>query len=127
MFRLFQGDLDEVANIAQVNFRFDASGFEAGYFEHVANDAVQPFGRFLIATIECAAALLLLTSMFSAIGAIVAVSTMTGAAIAHLTHLGFAPGGDGGRMVLFLALELVSAGIVLYVRRKNIPFLGETL
>lgn len=88
---------------------------------------MEPFGRFLIGTIECAGGLLLLTESFSAIGAMIAASVATGALIAHSTHLGFGVAHDGGRQLVLLALLGVTSGIVLYARRKNIPIIGETL
>lgn len=86
---------------------------------------MEPFGRYLIATIECASALLLLTKHFAAIGALLTVATMCGALIAHITKLGVLSSFDEAHQLIPLLLLLSSSGIVLYARRRSIPLVGD--
>ena len=83
---------------------------------------MEPTGRYIIATLELAAALLLL-SPYAAMGALLAVGVMCGAIIAHTTHLGL--GADGGKTVVLLLAVLLSASFVLFSRRKELPLLGD--
>lgn len=87
---------------------------------------MEPTGRHVIAVIELVAALLML-SPFAAMGALLAVAVMFGAIIAHVTQLGLVVHNDGGLMVGMLCVVLLCAGHVLIARRKEIPFVGDTL
>jgi len=87
---------------------------------------MDPAGRYLIAVIELAAALLLL-SPFAALGSVVAVGVMCGAIIAHVTRLGLVVNNDGGMLVGMLVVVLLCASYVLFSRRKEIPLVGDTL
>lgn len=87
---------------------------------------MEPTGRFVIATIEVTAALLLL-SPFAATGSVLSIAVMCGAIIAHCTRLGLVVHDDGGGMVLLLVLVLLCSCYVLVTRRKELPFVGDTL
>jgi hypothetical protein len=87
---------------------------------------MEPTGRYVIATIEMLAALLLI-SPFASVGALLAVSVMCGAIIAHLTQLGIVVNGDGGMVVGMLLMVLVTSAYVLISRRQELPLVGETL
>ena len=88
---------------------------------------MEPFGRYLIGTLELVAGGLLLSSSFAASGALLALGTMIGAAIAHVTVLGFEVQGDGGLHIALLSTVLVSCGSVLLQRRRELPLIGHTL
>lgn len=84
---------------------------------------MEPGGRYVVAVLEAAATLLLLTENFAAIGAVLGTSVMVGAGIAHATKLGF----GGPVETAFWFAAFASCHVVLYLRRKTIPILGETL
>ncbi len=88
---------------------------------------MEPTGRIIIGFIESAAALMLLTKNYSAMGALLGIGTMCGAVIAHASVLGVNIQGDNGVHIILLALVMLSCGTVLIVRRKNLPFIGPTL
>lgn len=88
---------------------------------------MEPFGRYLIGFIEIAAALMLLSSSFAAVGAVLCVGTMVGAAIAHATYLGVSVQGDDGKLMLMLIVVLASSLTVLILRRRTLPLVGPTL
>ncbi len=98
---------------------------DSGSVEVFRRLGMEPGGRYLIAVIESAAALLLL-SPFAAVGAVLAIGVMCGAILAHLTRLGLAVNDDGGMLFGMLILVFLSAGFVLFSRRKEIPFVGAT-
>lgn len=84
---------------------------------------MEPGGRYVVAVLEAAATLLLLTENFAAIGAVIGTSVMVGAGIAHATKLGFGSAAEA----LYWGCSFASCHAVLYLRRKTIPILGETL
>ncbi len=98
---------------------------DPGTVEVFVGLGMEPAGRYVIAVIELAAALLIL-SPFAALGSVIAVSVMCGAIIAHVTQLGLVVNNDGGRMVGMLVVVLLCAGYVLVSRRKEIPLVGDT-
>ncbi len=108
---------------------FMASGMK--FFGDPASIAVfeqlemEPVGRFLIAFIEMAAALLLI-SPFAVAGAALAFSVMCGAIIAHTTRLGFVVNEDSGLLAGLLFVVLICSCFVLFSRRKEIPLVADT-
>ncbi len=99
---------------------------DPGSIEVFARLDMDPAGRYLIAVIELTAAMLLL-SPFAALGSVIATAVMCGAIIAHVTELGLVVNNDGGRLIGMLVVVLVCVSYVLVSRRKEIPFVGETL
>jgi len=87
---------------------------------------MEPTGRYLIGIIELLAAIFMLTNRLAATGAILALGTMMGALIAHITTLGFNVMGDHGRQVFMLAVVISSALTVTILRRKQLPLIGNT-
>ncbi len=80
---------------------------------------MEPTGRFIIGIIEGLAALLLLSPRYSAAGAFLALGTMLGALIAHLTVIGF-----DLKHTLLLSSVLLSSLVVLVARYRHLPLLG---
>ena len=80
---------------------------------------MEPTGRYIIGVVEGLAALLFLTRRMAAAGALLAVGTMLGALIAHITILGF----DLKHTIMLSTVLLISL-IVLISRRGNLPFIG---
>lgn len=83
-------------------------------------------GRYLIALIEALAALMLLTPVMPHIGALLGFGTMMGAFIAHTTVLGIDTNGDGGLLVMMLGVVVLATGVVMYIRRRDMPMIGHT-
>lgn len=82
---------------------------------------MEPTGRYLIGVIEGMAAIFLFTKRLSATGGILALGTMLGALIAHLSILGFT-----GDNALLWSTVMVSSLIVTIARRRNLPLIGST-
>jgi len=99
---------------------------DPGSIEIFVRLGMEPAGRYMVAVIELIAALFLL-SPFAALGSVITVAVMCGAIIAHLTQLGLVVNDDGGMLVAMLVVVLLCAGYVLVSRRKEIPFVGDTL
>ena len=87
----------------------------------------EPWGRIGSGVVELIAALLLLFPATITMGAILALGVIAGAIVSHLTVLGIEVQGDGG-LLFFLALAVfVSSVAILFLRRGDIPVLGEWL
>ncbi len=82
---------------------------------------MEPVGRYIIASLELIAAMLLTTKVLPVYGATLSVAIMLGAALAHLTRLGIVVQGDDGFLFFMMVLILISSNIVLYLNRNRIP------
>ncbi len=89
--------------------------------------SMEPHGRYIIGVIEVTAATLLLSKRLAATGAFLTLGTMLGAIIAHSSVLGLNVKDDGGIHIVMLSIVFISALIIVYVRRSQLPFIGSTL
>jgi uncharacterized membrane protein YphA (DoxX/SURF4 family) len=88
---------------------------------------VEPWGRIGSGVIELIAAVLLLVPRTTAIGALIALATMSGAILSHLAFLGIAVKEDRG-LLFGLALTVLVASLgALYLHRFEIPIIGSKL
>jgi hypothetical protein len=80
---------------------------------------MEPWGRYLVGTLELVASLLILIPSTSWLGAGLGLGLMVGAIGMHLTLLGISVKGDGGYL-FFLALAVaVASGVILYLERQK--------
>ena len=82
---------------------------------------MEPVGRIGSGVVELIAAVLLLVPSTVAAGAALAIGLMAGAIVSHLTVLGIEVKGDGGLLFGLAVTVLLSAAIVLVLRRAEIP------
>jgi hypothetical protein len=85
----------------------------------------EPAGRIGSGVVELIAAILLLVPAAIPLGAALTVAVMSGAIISHLTILGIEVKGDGGLLFGLAVTVFVSAALVLYLRRAELPFVGR--
>ncbi len=78
----------------------------------------------MIGLVETAAFVLVLIPRGHAIGALLAVFTMLGALLAHATKIGWS-GNAAAEMWPMAIVVLAVASFVLFVRRKELPVVGE--
>jgi hypothetical protein len=86
---------------------------------------MEPVGRIGSGVVELIAAVLLLVPSAVAAGAALAIGLMAGAIVSHLTVLGIEVKGDGGLLFGLAVTVLLSAAIVLVLRRAEIPLVGR--
>jgi putative oxidoreductase len=84
----------------------------------------EPVGRIGSGIIELIAAILLLTPRFGWAGAGLALGTMAGAILSHLTLLGIEVKGDGGLLFGLAVTVFIACAVVLFINRRQIPLLG---
>lgn len=88
---------------------------------------VEPWGRIGSGVVELVAAILLLVPRTTALGALIALATMSGAILSHLAFLGIEVKEDRGLLFgLAMAVFVVSLS-VLYLHRFEIPIIGSKL
>ena len=89
----------------------------------------EPWGRIASGVFELVAAALLLYPRTVAVGALMSLGVISGAIFSHLTKLGVALTEVGDRGELFALALVVFAGsaAVLFIRRRELPFLGAVL
>lgn len=89
----------------------------------------EPWGRIASGVFELIAAALLLFPRTAVFGALMSLGVISGAIFSHLTKLGVALTEVGDRGELFALALVVFAGsaVVLFIRRRELPFLGAVL
>lgn len=88
---------------------------------------VEPWGRIATGLAELAASILLLIPRTASVGAVLAMGIVSGAILSHLAVLGIAieDVGDGGELFALALVVLVSSAVVAFIRRRELPILGE--
>ena len=82
-------------------------------------------GRIGSGVVELIAVILILYPATTWLGALLALGTMTGAIMSHLTQLGIVVKDDGGLLFGLAVLVFVASAILLFLNRKLIPLVGE--
>jgi uncharacterized membrane protein YphA (DoxX/SURF4 family) len=113
-----------VAVILLQTLFFKFSGAEESVYIFSAIGA-EPWGRIGSGVIELIASLLLLIPAVAPIGAALAMASMAGAILTHLTLLGIEVKGDGGLLFALALTAFAGSAIVLIVRRAQIPIVGR--
>jgi hypothetical protein len=87
---------------------------------------VEPWGRLLAATIELLAVGLILYPPTAIYGALLSLGVISGALASHV-KLGLIVKDDGGLLFVLAVIVFLSSLAVVYLRRSEIPVLGERL
>lgn len=110
--------------IQTLRFKFLAHEDSVYIFSQVG---LEPFGRIGIGIAELIAGLLLLFRKTAWAGAMLTVGIIGGAITMHLTQLGIKVRGDGGVLFYTAVVTFLLALIILFIYRKEIPFIGKHL
>jgi putative oxidoreductase len=105
-------------------FKFTGAAESVYIFTKVG---AEPWGRIGSGVIELAASILLFSPRHTWMGAALAILTMLGAILSHLTLLGIEVQGDRGLLFGLALTVLVSSSIILYLHRVQIPVIGARL
>lgn len=81
---------------------------------------MEPYGRIGSGVVELIAGLLLLIPRFCSLGALIALVTMKGAIISHLTLLGIEVLGDGGELFGLAIITFVCCGVVIFLNFEQL-------
>ena len=86
---------------------------------------IEPWGRIGTGVLELITVILLLNPKTPVLGAVLAVGLMGGAIMSHLTRLGIEVQGDHGLLFKLALTVLVAALVVLFIRRRELPIIGD--
>jgi putative oxidoreductase len=87
---------------------------------------VEPWGRIATGILELIAVGLVLYPKTPVVGAVLAIGLMGGAIAAHLTRLGIEVQGDHGLLFTLALTVLCAALVVLVLRRRELPMVGDS-
>jgi hypothetical protein len=90
---------------------------------------LEPWGRIGSGVVELIAVILLLIPRTVIFGAILALGTIAGAIMSHLTKLGIVVKNsdgtsDGGLLFMLACVVFVGSAIILFLHRREIPLIG---
>lgn len=112
-----------VAVILVQTLFFKFTGAEESIFIFTTLGA-EPWGRIGSGLVELAASILLLMPRAAVHGAMLALGTMAGAIMSHLTVLGIDIQGDGGLLFTLALLVFTASGTIVIIRRAELPIVG---
>jgi putative oxidoreductase len=85
---------------------------------------LEPWGRYGSGVVELVAALLLMSSGYCWLGALLALGVMAGAILSHLTVLGIVVQDDGGLLFALALAVSVCSLVTLALHRRQIPYIS---
>jgi len=112
-------------------FKFTGAAESVYIFTNVGSgiglNFFEPWGRIGSGVVELVASILILWPAFSWLGSLLAMGTIAGAIVFHLTVLGIDVQGDHGLLFALAWAVLITSAINLFAVRTGIPFIGERL
>ncbi|MBX3295548.1 MAG: DoxX family protein [Acidobacteria bacterium] len=108
-------------------FKFTGAEESKYIFTTVMGAEYEAIGRIGSGIVELIAAILLLIPSTASIGAVLALGTITGAILSHLTKLGIVVKDDGGLLFILAIVVFLLSGVTLMLHRKDLPVVGSYL
>jgi len=105
-------------------FKFSGADESVYIFTTVGQE---PWGRYGSGVVELIASVLLFVPTTVAIGALLALGTMSGAIFFHLSKLGIVVHHDGGLLFGLAVVVAVCSAFLLWLHRATIPVIGSRL
>jgi uncharacterized membrane protein YphA (DoxX/SURF4 family) len=105
-------------------FKFTADPESVYIFETVGQE---PLGRIGSGVVELIASVLLFVPGLTAVGALLALGTMSGAIFFHLTKLGIVVQDDGGTLFALALVVWAGSAFLLFLYRRTLPVIGSRL
>jgi uncharacterized membrane protein YphA (DoxX/SURF4 family) len=106
-------------------FKFTGAEESKYIFTTLMGPELEAYGRVGSGLIELIAVILLLTPSKAWLGAFIALGTISGAIISHLTILGIVVKDDGGLLFGLATAVFVMSAIVLLIHRRELPIFGH--
>lgn len=122
-FPLFLKLVAAVIMLQTLFFKFSAAQQSIDLFTEIAGEN-QAYMRIGTGIVELIASILLFIPKRTWLGALLALGTMTGAIISHITILGIVHNNDNGALFTGAVITFLASLILLIQHRKDIPFLG---
>lgn len=108
-------------------FKFTGAEESKYIFSTLMGPEFEAYGRIGSGIIELAAVILILTPKTVWLGAVLALGTISGAILSHLTMLGIVVKDDGGLLFILAVTVFVLSGLVVLIHRRELPILGNLL
>lgn len=106
-------------------FKFTGAEESKYIFTTLMGAEFEAYGRFGSGVIELIAAILIVVPKTSWFGAFIALGTISGAIMSHLTMLGIVVQGDGGLLFGLALTVFVLSGVLLLIHRRELPLVGQ--
>jgi hypothetical protein len=106
-------------------FKFTGAEESKYIFTILMGPELEAYGRVGSGLIELIAVILLLTPSKAWLGAFIALGTISGAIMSHLTMLGIVVKDDGGLLFGLATAVFVMSAIVLLIHRRELPIFGH--
>jgi hypothetical protein len=106
-------------------FKFTGAEESRYIFSTVLSPELEAYGRIGSGVVELAAVILLLLPSTVWLGALVALGTISGAIMSHLTILGVVVKDDGGLLFALAVIIFVLSSVVLIIHRGELPVVGQ--
>lgn len=84
---------------------------------------LEPYGRIGLGVVELIVAVLLVVPRTTWLGALLGVGIMAGALFSHITKLGIVVQNDGGTLFILALITFVCCLLLVWMHRKQIPFI----
>lgn len=108
-------------------FKFTGAEESKYIFSTLMGPEFEAYGRIGSGIIELAAVIFILTPKTVWLGAVLALGTISGAIMSHLTMLGIVVKDDGGLLFILAVTVFVLSGLVVLIHRRELPILGNLL
>ena len=125
-FPLFLKLIAAIIMLQTLFFKFSAAEQSIELFTKIAGEN-QAYMRIGTGVIELIASILLFIPKRTWLGSLLALGTMTGAIISHISILGIVHNNDNGVLFLGAVATFLASAILLFINKKEIPFLGGKL
>lgn len=106
-------------------FKFTGAEESKYIFSTLMGPELEAYGRIGSGVVELIAVILLLIPGTAWLGALLALGTITGAIMSHLTLLGIVVKDDGGLLFMLAVTVFVLSAVTLLIHRRDIPVLGS--
>ena len=106
-------------------FKFTGAEASKYIFSTLMGPELEAYGRIGSGVVELIAVVLLLIPGTAWLGALLALGTITGAIMSHLTMLGIVVKDDGGLLFILAVTVFVLSAVTLLIHRRDIPVLGS--
>lgn len=106
-------------------FKFTGAEESKYIFTTLMGAEFEAYGRIGSGVTELIAAVLIVLPKTSWLGAFIALGTISGAIMSHLTMLGIVVQGDGGLLFGLALTVFVLSGVLLLIHRRELPIVGQ--
>jgi hypothetical protein len=106
-------------------FKFTGAEESKYIFSTLMGPELEAYGRIGSGVVELIAVILLLIPGTVWLGVLLALGTISGAIMSHLTILGIVVKDDGGLLFMLAVTVFVLSAVTLLLHRRDIPVLGS--